>query len=130
MRVGIGFDLHRLGAERPLVLGGIEIPGGPGLIGHSDADCVLHAIIDALLGAAGGGLDIGALYPDTDPRHKDADSARLLQGALTRQQPSLDAPLAPHAAHRVGHGGFGVAHRHQDGHLRVGIIARAHTYGV
>ncbi|MHC4940188.1 MAG: 2-C-methyl-D-erythritol 2,4-cyclodiphosphate synthase [Planctomycetota bacterium] len=82
MRVGIGFDLHRLGAERPLVLGGIEIPGGPGLIGHSDADCVLHAITDALLGAAGSGLDIGALFPDTDPRFKDADSAELLAEAL------------------------------------------------
>jgi 2-C-methyl-D-erythritol 2,4-cyclodiphosphate synthase len=81
MRVGIGFDLHRLGADRPLVLGGIEIPGSPGLIGHSDADCVLHAIIDALLGAAGGGLDIGALFPDDDPRHKDADSAKLLAEA-------------------------------------------------
>ena len=82
MRVGIGFDLHRLGADRPLVLGGIEIPGGPGLIGHSDADCVLHAITDALLGAAGSGLDIGALFPDTDARFKDADSAKLLAEAL------------------------------------------------
>ncbi|MEM8885726.1 MAG: 2-C-methyl-D-erythritol 2,4-cyclodiphosphate synthase [Planctomycetota bacterium] len=82
MRVGIGFDLHRLGAERPLVLGGVEIPGSPGLIGHSDADCVLHAITDALLGAAGTDLDIGALFPDDDPQHKDADSALLLREAL------------------------------------------------
>jgi 2-C-methyl-D-erythritol 2,4-cyclodiphosphate synthase len=81
MRVGIGFDLHRLGADRPLVLGGIEIPGSPGLIGHSDADCVLHAITDALLGAAGSGLDIGALFPDDDPQYKDADSALLLAQA-------------------------------------------------
>jgi len=83
MRVGIGFDLHRLGAGRPLVLGGVEIPGSPGLVGHSDADCVLHAVIDALLGAAGTGLDIGALFPDDDPRFEGADSAKLLAEALT-----------------------------------------------
>jgi 2-C-methyl-D-erythritol 2,4-cyclodiphosphate synthase len=82
MRVGIGFDLHRLGADRPLVLGGVEIPGGPGLIGHSDADCVLHAITDALLGAAGSGLDIGALFPDDDPAFEGADSAKLLAEAM------------------------------------------------
>ena len=78
MRVGTGFDLHRLGADRPLLLGGVTIPGSPGLIGHSDADCVLHAICDALLGAAGLG-DIGQLFPDTDPEYEGADS-----GALTR----------------------------------------------
>ncbi len=84
MRVGIGFDLHRTGAERPLVLGGVEIPGAPGLIGHSDADCVLHAITDALLGAAGTGLDIGAIFPDDDPKYLNADSAELLKQALAR----------------------------------------------
>jgi 2-C-methyl-D-erythritol 2,4-cyclodiphosphate synthase len=84
MRVGTGFDLHRLGADRPLRLGGIEIPGGPGLIGHSDADCVLHAITDALLGASGLNLDIGALFPDTDPAYEDADSGELLAEALRR----------------------------------------------
>ena len=84
MRVGIGFDLHRLGAERPLRLGGVEIPGSPGLIGHSDADCVLHAITDAVLGAAGTGLDIGAMFPDDDPEFLNADSAELLQRALRR----------------------------------------------
>lgn len=78
MRVGTGFDLHRLGADRPLRLGGVEIPDSPGLIGHSDADCVLHAIADALLGAAALG-DIGQRFPDTDPRYKDADSAELLE---------------------------------------------------
>ena len=83
MRVGLGFDLHRLGAERPLRLGGVEIPGSPGLIGHSDADCVLHAITDALLGAAGTGLDIGALFPDDDPAFLNADSAELLKQAMT-----------------------------------------------
>jgi len=77
MRVGVGFDLHRLGADRPLRLGGVEIPGSPGLIGHSDADCVLHAIADALLGAAARG-DIGQHFPDDDPQFRDADSRDLL----------------------------------------------------
>ena len=84
MRVGTGFDLHRLGADRPLRLGGVEVPDSPGLIGHSDADCVLHAITDAMLGASGLNLDIGALFPDTDPAFKDADSAGLLAEALRR----------------------------------------------
>ena len=84
MRVGTGFDLHRLGADQPLRLGGVEVPGSPGLVGHSDADCVLHAITDALLGASGLNLDIGALFPDTDPAFKDADSAGLLAEALQR----------------------------------------------
>jgi len=84
MRVGLGFDLHRLGADRPLLLGGVEIPGSPGLIGHSDADCVLHAITDALLGAAGTGLDIGALFPDDDPAYLNADSAELLKQTMRR----------------------------------------------
>ena len=84
MRVGLGFDLHRLGAERPLRLGGVEIPGSPGLIGHSDADCVLHAITDAVLGAAGTGLDIGAMFPDDDPAFLNADSAELLKKAMRR----------------------------------------------
>jgi 2-C-methyl-D-erythritol 2,4-cyclodiphosphate synthase len=81
MRVGTGFDLHRLGAERPLVLGGVTIPGSPGLIGHSDADCVLHALADAALGAAGL-PDIGHFFPDTDPKYEGADSARLLAEAV------------------------------------------------
>ena len=78
MRVGVGFDLHRLGSERPLTLGGVEVPGSPGLIGHSDADCVLHAIADALLGAAALG-DIGQHFPDDDPAYRDADSSELLR---------------------------------------------------
>ena len=81
MRVGTGFDLHGLGSDRPLRLGGVEIPGSPGLVGHSDADCVLHAIIDALLGAAGLG-DIGQHFPDTDPAYWNADSAELTRGVL------------------------------------------------
>ena len=76
-RIGMGYDSHRFEPGRRLVLGGVEFPGETGLKGHSDADALLHAIIDALLGAAGLD-DIGARYPDTDPRWKDADSAALL----------------------------------------------------
>ena len=77
-RSGIGYDSHRFEAGRPLVLGGVEVPGAErGLTGHSDADALTHAIIDALLGAAGLG-DIGQHYPDTDERWKDADSIVLL----------------------------------------------------
>jgi 2-C-methyl-D-erythritol 2,4-cyclodiphosphate synthase len=78
VRTGIGYDSHRLAAGRRLVLGGVEVPGGPGLDGHSDADVLTHAVIDALLGAAGLG-DIGQHFPDTDPRFKDADSMELLR---------------------------------------------------
>jgi len=78
MRVGTGFDLHRLGAERPLILGGVAIEHDSGLLGHSDADCVLHALADALLGAAALG-DIGQHFSDTDPAYADADSADLLE---------------------------------------------------
>ncbi len=81
MRVGTGFDIHRLGASRPLRLGGVEIPGSKGLVGHSDADCVLHAIADALLGAAGL-PDIGHHFPDSDPAWRDADSADLLRAVV------------------------------------------------
>ena len=78
MRIGIGYDLHRLEPGRPLILGGQAIPFERGLQGHSDADVLTHAVIDALLGAAALG-NIGALFPDTDPRYKDADSQKLLQ---------------------------------------------------
>jgi len=80
-RVGLGFDLHRLEAGRRCVLGGVEIPHPSGPAGHSDGDAVLHALIDALLGAAGA-EDLGTLFPDTDPRWKGADSATLLTEAL------------------------------------------------
>jgi 2-C-methyl-D-erythritol 2,4-cyclodiphosphate synthase len=76
-RTGIGTDIHRLVGERKLMLGGVQIPYPLGLLGHSDGDAVLHAVIDALLGAAGLG-DIGTLFPDTDPKWKDADSKGLL----------------------------------------------------
>ncbi len=83
-RAGIGYDSHRFEEGRRLVLGGVEIPGAErGLGGHSDADVLTHAVIDALLGAAGLG-DIGQHFPDTDPRFKDADSLRLLSEVLDR----------------------------------------------
>jgi len=77
MRIGQGFDVHQLVEGRPLILGGIEIPHDRGLLGHSDADVLLHTIADACLGAIGEG-DIGKHFPDTDPEFKDADSALLL----------------------------------------------------
>lgn len=78
MRIGQGYDVHRLVEGRKLILGGIEIPYERGLLGHSDADVLLHAIMDAMLGAAGLG-DIGRHFPDNDPDYKDADSLILLQ---------------------------------------------------
>jgi 2-C-methyl-D-erythritol 2,4-cyclodiphosphate synthase len=78
MRVGMGFDVHRLITQRPLVLGGVTIPYEMGLLGHSDADVLVHAVCDALLGAAGMG-DIGTHFPDTDPRYKGIDSLTLLK---------------------------------------------------
>ncbi|MCA3068950.1 MAG: 2-C-methyl-D-erythritol 2,4-cyclodiphosphate synthase [Rhodocyclaceae bacterium] len=78
MRIGSGFDVHAFAAGRRLVIGGVEIPFERGLDGHSDADVLLHAICDALLGAAGLG-DIGRHFPDTDPRWKGADSRTLLR---------------------------------------------------
>jgi len=77
MRIGLGYDIHRLVVERKLVLGGVEIPYEKGLLGHSDADVLVHAICDALLGAAGLG-DIGLHFPDSDARYKDIDSIVLL----------------------------------------------------
>src|SRR6185436_15223503 len=83
MRVGIGQDTHRLAEGRPLILGGLRIDHPRGLVGHSDADVVLHAVTDALLGAAGLG-DIGDAYPDTDPQYKDRDSAFFVRDTLAR----------------------------------------------
>ena len=77
-RIGQGFDVHQLVEERPLIMGGITIPYEKGLLGHSDADVLLHAVADACLGAIAAG-DIGKHFPDTDPEFKDADSAKLLQ---------------------------------------------------
>ncbi len=113
IRVGQGYDVHKLVKGRKLILGGVEIPHTTGLLGHSDADALLHAITDALLGAVALG-DIGRHFPDTDPRYQGADSRVLLRGAvallaergwtpvnvdatLIAQQPKL----APHAAAMV-----------------------------
>ena len=82
-RTGIGFDTHRLVEERKLILGGIDIPYSLGLLGHSDADVLTHAIMDALLGAIADG-DIGQHFPDTDPQWKGADSVRLLEAVTAR----------------------------------------------
>src|SRR6478672_11225241 len=81
MRVGSGHDTHRLAENRPLILGGVRVPHDRGLVGHSDADVVLHAVTDALLGAAGLG-DIGDAYPDTDQQWRGADSRIFLSEAL------------------------------------------------
>jgi len=87
MRVGFGYDVHRLVAGRPLILGGIEIPHELGLLGHSDADVLLHAICDAMIGAAGLG-DIGTHFPDTSPEFKNISSLILLHrtAALLRER--------------------------------------------
>ncbi len=92
MRIGQGFDLHALVAGRKLVVGGVTIPHDKGLAGHSDADVLIHAICDALLGAAAFG-DIGQHFPDTDPKYKDADSRTLLR----------------HVAHLLKQGRFTIA---------------------
>jgi 2-C-methyl-D-erythritol 2,4-cyclodiphosphate synthase len=87
MRVGIGYDIHPLGKGRKLILGGLEILHTQGLIGHSDADALVHAVCDALLGAMGEG-DLGRHYPSSDPRYKDISSLRLLEdvsGMLTKK---------------------------------------------
>lgn len=82
IRVGHGWDVHRLVAERPLRLGGLTVPFDRGLLGHSDGDVVLHAITDAVLGALGAG-DIGTHFPDTDPQYRGVDSAVLLERVVT-----------------------------------------------
>lgn len=86
MRIGMGYDVHKLVEDRKLILGGVDIPYGKGLLGHSDADVVVHAIMDALLGAAALG-DIGKHFPDTDDRYKGISSIKLLHhvGELLRE---------------------------------------------
>lgn len=105
--VGIGYDSHRFAAGRPLILGGVAIEHERGLAGHSDADVLTHAVIDALLGAAGAG-DIGTLFPDEEERWRDADSIDLLRtvvGTVSGRIVNIDATLvcelpriAPHRA--------------------------------
>ena len=83
LRIGHGYDVHHLVAERPLILGGVTIPYERGLLGHSDADVLAHAVMDALLGAAALG-DIGGMFPDSDERWRGADSLRLLEQVTAR----------------------------------------------
>ena len=85
LRVGLGFDVHRLVDGRECILGGVRLPHDKGPLGHSDGDAVLHAVADALLSAAGLD-DLGTLYSDKDPRWRDADSARLLEDVVARVQ--------------------------------------------
>jgi len=95
MSVGIGYDSHRFAADRPLILGGVEVEHERGLSGHSDADVLTHAVIDALLGAAGQG-DIGALFPDDEERWRDADSIDMLStvvGTIGGRIANIDATL-------------------------------------
>ncbi|MBQ9413427.1 MAG: 2-C-methyl-D-erythritol 2,4-cyclodiphosphate synthase [Oscillospiraceae bacterium] len=116
MRIGHGYDVHRLVPDRRLVLGGVEIPWEKGLLGHSDADVLVHAVMDALLGAAALG-DIGKLFPDSDPVYAGADSMVLLSGVrdtlaqhgyvlgnldctVIAQQPKL-APHIPEMRRRI-----------------------------
>lgn len=107
-RIGQGYDVHRLVEGRPLVLGGVTIPHDRGLYGHSDADALLHAITDALLGAAALG-DIGRHFPDTDERFRGADSRVLLREAYARvraagwQLGNLDATVIAQAPRLAGH---------------------------
>ena len=114
MRIGQGFDVHALVAGRKLVIGGVEIPHDKGLAGHSDADVLIHAICDALLGAAGLG-DIGGHFPDSDARYKDIDSRKLLRDvakkldALELEVVNIDATIlaqeprmAPHVPRMIG----------------------------
>ena len=110
MRIGHGYDVHRLAPERKLILGGVELPFEKGLLGHSDADVLTHAVMDALLGAAALG-DIGKLFPDNDPSYKGADSLVLLRrvtevlaehgyrignvdATVLAQQPKLAPPIS------------------------------------
>ena len=81
MRIGHGYDVHRLVSGRKLILGGVDVPHEKGLLGHSDADVLLHAISDAILGAIGEG-DIGRHFPDTDPKYRGADSVKLLMHVM------------------------------------------------
>jgi len=83
VRVGVGYDSHRFAPGRPLKLGGGLIPSDVGLLGHSDADAICHAVTDAILGAAGLG-DIGEMFPDADPANKDRDSTKMLEAAVKR----------------------------------------------
>lgn len=108
IRTGFGYDIHRLVKGRPLILGGIEIPSDKGLLGHSDGDCLIHAVIDALLGAAGQ-PDIGRLFPDDDPRWSGARSIDLLVLTVERlrsggwQAVNIDSVIVAERPKLAGH---------------------------
>ncbi len=108
MRIGQGFDVHAFAAGRRLVIGGVQIPHHQGLMGHSDADVLLHAICDALLGAAGLG-DIGHHYPDSDPGYSDIDSRHLLRDVARQLKArghkviNVDATIAAQAPRMMPH---------------------------
>ena len=159
MRVGIGYDVHRLVEGRKLILGGVEIPWDKGLLGHSDADVLLHAVMDALLGAAALG-DIGRHFPDTDPDYEGADSRALLRkvGAMLRERMfvinNIDATviaqkpkLLPHIDRMVrnvaedlaggesgqyqgDHGGRAGLHRQHGGDQRPGCLLPVFSAGL
>ena len=105
MSVGIGYDSHRFGADRPLILGGVEVPHDQGLEGHSDADVVTHAVMDALLGAAGRG-DIGTHFPPSEERWRDADSLDLLStvvGVIGGRIQNIDVTVVCEAPRLADH---------------------------
>ena len=108
MRVGIGYDVHRFNGKRPLKLGGVAIPFARGLDGHSDADVLLHALADAMLGAIGA-ADIGEQFPSEDPRYRDADSRLFVRAALSKVRRqgwaigNVDATVIADAPRLVGY---------------------------
>jgi 2-C-methyl-D-erythritol 2,4-cyclodiphosphate synthase len=108
LRIGEGWDIHALVEGRPLMLGGVHVPYAKGLLGHSDADALLHAVTDAVLGAAGLG-DIGRHFPDTDPAFRGADSSRLLGEAMQRVRAAgwelvnVDATIVAQAPRLASH---------------------------
>lgn len=115
MRVGHGWDSHRLGPDRPFVLGGVPLPSEVGPLGHSDGDALLHALTDAVLGAAGLG-DIGTHFPDSDPRWKGKDSAHFLEAAV--------AWAAERGLHPVNADATVILERPKLGPHRAAIVAR------
>jgi 2-C-methyl-D-erythritol 2,4-cyclodiphosphate synthase len=127
LRIGHGFDVHAFAAERKLIMGGVEIPHPFGLAGHSDADVLLHAICDALLGAAGLG-DIGRHFPDNDPRFKGIDSRELLRdvakriGDLGWRTVNVDATIIAQAPKMAPHIGQMVANIASDLRIEPGCV--------
>jgi len=127
LRIGHGFDVHAFAAERKLIIGGVEIPHPFGLAGHSDADVLLHAICDALLGAAGLG-DIGRHFPDNDPRFKGIDSRELLRDVVKRVKDlgwrtvNVDATIIAQAPKMAPHIGQMVANIAADLGIEPGCV--------